>query len=165
MEQGILDLVILSAAIERLVEYKSRIKQCCQLHTTSIIKHACSVPLLELSNVSISSFSGKEMERFIEFFYNNSAILQAIGFNDSSALFYALSNNHSVVITDKVTERTCNQLNIKTVRLEDVLDRQKPIEERDLYALSVENITSKSHMDLPSRGIISSINKRRLMTG
>ncbi len=36
MEQGILDLVILSAAIERLVEYKSRIKQCCQLHTTSI---------------------------------------------------------------------------------------------------------------------------------
>ena len=97
MEQGILDLVILSAAIERLVEYKSRIKQCCQLHTTSIIKHACSVPLLELSNVSISSFSGKEMERFIEFFYNNSAILQAIGFNDSSALFYALSNNHSVV--------------------------------------------------------------------
>ena len=105
------------------------------------------------------------MERFIEFFYNNSAILQAIGFNDCSALFYALSYNHSVVITDKVTERTCNQLNIKTVRLEDVLDRQKPIEERDLYALSVENITSKSQMDLPSRGIISSINKRRLMTG
>ena len=163
MEQGILDLVISSAAIERLVKYKNRIKQCYQLHTTGIIKHACSVSLLELSNVSISSFSGKEMERFIEFFYNNSAILQAIGFNDSSALFYALSNNYSVVITDKVTEGTCFQLNIKTVRLEDVLDRLKPLEERDSYALSAENSTSKSQMNLTSQGIISSINKRRLM--
>ena len=110
MKQENLDLVIPSAAIERLVEYKSRLKQCYQLHTTGIIKHACSVPILDLSSVSISSFNGKEMERFLEFFYDNSTILQAIGFNDSSALFYALSNHYSIVVIDDVTERICNQL-------------------------------------------------------
>lgn len=164
MDQENVDLVISSAAIERLVEYKSKIKQYYQLHTTGIIKHAYSVSILELSSISIGSFSGKEMELFIEFFYGN-PILQAIGFNDSSALFYALSKHFSIVVIDDVTKRVCNQLNIKTIRLEDVLDRLKPLEERDSYALSVENSTSKSQMNLPSQGIISLINKRRLMTG
>lgn len=69
MDQENVDLVISSAAIERLVEYKSKIKQYYQLHTTGIIKHAYSVSILELSSISIGSFSGKEMELFIEFFY------------------------------------------------------------------------------------------------
>lgn len=164
MKQENLDLVIPSAAIERLVEYKSRLKQCYQLHTTGIIKHACSVPILDLSSVSISSFNGKEMERFLEFFYDNSTILQAIGFNDSSALFYALSNHYSIVVIDDVTERICNQLNVKTVRIEEVQDILN-LENRDTYKLPVENGTCNSQMNLSSQRGISSINKRRFMTG
>ncbi len=164
MKQENLDLVIPSAAIERLVEYKSRLKQCYQLHTTGIIKHACSVPILDLSSVSISSFNGKEMERFLEFFYDNSTILQAIGFNDSSALFYALSNHYSIVVIDDVTERICNQLNVKTVRIEEVQDILN-LENRDTYILPVENGTCNSQMNLSSQRGISSINKRRFMTG
>lgn len=164
MKQENLDLVIPSAAIERLVEYKSRLKQCYQLHTTGIIKHACSVPILDLSSVSISSFNGKEMERFLEFFYDNSTILQAIGFNDSSALFYALSNHYSIVVIDDVTEIICNQLNVKTVRIEEVQDILN-LENRDTYILPVENGTCNSQMNLSSQSGISSINKRRFMTG
>ena len=164
MKQENLDLVIPSAAIERLVEYKSRLKQCYQLHTTGIIKHACSVPILDFSSVSISSFNGKEMERFLEFFYDNSTILQAIGFNDSSALFYALSNHYSIVVIDDVTERICNQLNVKTVRIEELQDILN-LENRDTYILPVENGTCNSQMNLSSQRGISSINKRRFMTG
>ncbi len=153
-----------SAAIKLLNEQLSKIGLCYNIHTTNIIRYACSKPNIDLPNLLVCSLSDIEMELFLNFFYDN-PVLQAIGFTDSSALFHALRNNYSLVIMDKVTERICNQLNISTIKVEDIIHNLRIPHNQDSSELFILKSTCSYQRNLTSQENISSLNKRRLMTG
>ena len=67
--------------------------------------------------ISVISLSPDEMQQFVSFFYKNT-LLQQIGLSESSLLFLAKSRNIRVAIMDKITQKVCDKLGIKTIKIE-----------------------------------------------
>lgn len=112
-------IVATCAVLSRLIKHEIKIDKHYKLYSTSIIRHVCRDNLCPLSDIAFSQFSADEMEQFL-IFYNKNSILQSIGFNDSSAVYYAFINKLLLINIDKTTERICHLLGISTITLEDI---------------------------------------------
>ena len=83
----------------------------CNLSTTGIVADAC---MEHCHDITIKEFSATEIEDFSRYCSLNEGLI-SVGFKDSSAIYYSSISNYALVVDDRITEKVCEQLDVRYV--------------------------------------------------